>query len=321
MRLTFGDKIRICQDGAGKDTSTASQTFFKRHINSRDNFCISKLPSHLSEITRTFSTKADQQYYHYPPGIREIESLVITIGSVDYPLDPIHSNKRWDDINAIDFQANALPQYYFKRQRDFGLWPIPADAYTGTLGYSLRGGGLVRTDYTTGTVTATINDETVEGAGGMDWSVTSDVAADDWFVLTDSNGEPRGNWYRIGSVTDADTLELESVFEEGTEAAVTYKIGQCSELPEEYHELPAWGALADYFASFRQSQVKAQGWNNMFYTGDWNTSKNQARKEPNWTGGLVGLTNDYRDRNKSQLIRRRTRLMDPRLKVWGVTLS
>ncbi|MHC4269148.1 MAG: phage adaptor protein [Planctomycetota bacterium] len=323
MRLTFGDQIRICQDGAGKDITTASQTFFKRHINSRDNFCVSKLPSHLTETTRTFSTVADQPYYHYPPNIKGIKSLVVSVGSVDYPLEAIHSNNNWASINAVDFQANALPQYYFKRQRDFGIWPIPADAYTTTIEYSIRGGNLVRTDYTTGTVTVTENDETVTEAGASAWSTTSNLQPDDWFVLTDSNGEPRGNWYRIASVTTAYVLELESVFEETTEAGATYKIGQCSELPEDYHELPAWGALMDYYLSFRQSPGKAIVWSNMFYTGTPDTSKSQAEagRKP-WTGGgLIGMINDYRNRNESQIINRGTKLMDPRLKVWGTTLS
>ena len=218
MRQTFSDLIKISQDGAGKDTSTASKTFFKQRINSRDQFITSKLPSYLNEITRTFSTVADQQYYHYPPIIREIEGLTITINSVKYPLEPIHSNIRWNELNALTIQAGAIPLHYFKRQRDFGIWPIPQAVYTATIEYTIRGGNLVREDYVTGTATATENDETVEGAGGVAWSTTTNVTPDDWFQLTDSNGEPRGSWYRIASVTDADTLELESSFEESTES-------------------------------------------------------------------------------------------------------
>lgn len=323
MRLTFGDQIRICQDGAGKDTSDASTTFFKRRINSRDNYCISKLPNRLTEVTRTFSTAEDQQYYHYPPGYRETETLVITIGDVDYPLDPIHSAKRWANINAVDFQANALPQYVFKRQRDFGIWPIPQDAYTGTITFNIRGGGLVRTDYTTGTVTVTENDETVTEAGSSAWSTTSNVQPDDWFVLTDSNGEPRGNWYRIASVTDAENLELETVFEETSEAGATYKIGQCSELPEEYQDLPSYFALGDYYMSHRQSPSRSIYWYNMGWTGDPGISRNSAENDSKpWTGGgLLGMINDYKDRDNSQLIKRGTDTGDPTLKVWAATVS
>lgn len=317
-RLTFGDQIRIAQDGAGGDTSTVSQTFFKRHINSRDNFVVSKLPSYLTEITRTFSTVASQQYYHYPPNIREIESLVITIGSVDYPLTPVHSNQEWIRLNALDFQGGAIPIYYFKRQRDFGIFPIPAAVYTGTIEYSIRGGGLVRTDYSSGTSTVTENDATVEGAGGVAWSTLTNVRPDDYFVLTDANGEPRGSWYQITSITDADTLELESVFEESTETGVTYKIGQCSPLPEEYQDIPAYLSLGDYYASFRQSQSKAQWWYNLGWTGDGSNSRRDGRDV---SGGILGLIRDYRDRDSSQLIKRNKNSGDARLKVWASQLS
>lgn len=323
MRLTLTDLNQLCIDGSGGDNATASQTYYKQRINSRYGEVLAKLPSFLSEITRTFSTVADQQFYHYPPAIKEIESLSITINSVTYTLTPITSNQRWTRLNAIQITAGAIPLHYFKRQRDFGIWPIPQAVYTATIEYTFRPGGLVRTDYTTGTVTVTENDETVEGAGGTAWSTTTNLVADDWFSLTDSNGEPRGNWYRVGSVTDADTLELESTFEESTESGVTYVIGQSPDLPEDGHELLAYGALADYFVSKRQSPTKAKIWSNMYWTGDPGISRQTAlASEKPWTGGgLLGLINDYRDRDSSQLINRTRDRGDPRLKVFAANVT
>src|SRR3990167_4551197 len=234
--MMFSDLIALAQNSAGKDTSTASQTFFKQRINARDELALSLLPSYLSEITRTFSTVADQQYYHYPPNIRRVESLVITVGSVDYPLRPVVSQYEWDRMNALTVQSGAIPTRYFNRQRDFGIYPIPQAIYTGTIVYNIRASGMTRIDYTTGTVTATENSATVEGAGGVAWSTTANVVPDMWFSLADSNGESRGGWYRIASITDADTLSLESVFEETTIAGSNYIIGECPELPEEGHD-------------------------------------------------------------------------------------
>lgn len=315
MRMTFTTLYELAQKYAGNDTSSASTTFFKQRINMRAEEVLSKLPSYLSEITRTFSTVASQQYYHYPPNFKEIESLQITIGSVNYPLKPIHSNKEWVDLNAIDIQPSAIPQYYFKRQRDFGIWPIPQDAYTGTLEYSIRAGGMTKTDYETGTVTVVENDETVEGSGTT-WT-GGNAAFDMWFSLADSNGESKGSWYRISSVTDADTLELESVFEETGAATQNYIIGESPELPEDLHELLAIGATADYYAGFRQSLSKAQAWENKFYTGDFN---NSSRKAENVKGGLIDAIRRYENRNDSQLVQRRK---DYQIKdrVWAVDLS
>lgn len=321
-RLTFSDQIQITQDSSGKDTSTASQTFFKRHINSRDNFCVSKLPNWLTELSDTFTTEDGTQYYDYFPNTREIESLTITIGSVDYPLTPVHSNQRWIELNAIDIQAGAIPQHYFKRQQDFGIWPIPQDAYTATVEYSVRGGGLVRTDYTTGTITTINGDETVEGSGTT-WNSAATIRPGDWLTQTDSNGEPVGSWYQIDSVTDADTLELEYEWNETAISTATYKIGQCSVLPPEYQELPAYGALMDYYMGFRQSPTKATYWSNMFYTGDPAISRNSAENDtkPWLSGGLLGLINDYRDRNKSQLVRRSSRYPTIADKRWASSIS
>lgn len=323
MRQTFSDLIKICQDGAGKDTSTASLTFFKQRINSRDETVLSKLPSYLSEIEDTFTTVADQQPYDYFANTREIVGLSIEINSVTYNLTPIHSNARWNQLNAIQIQAGAIPLHYFKRQRKFEIWPIPQDAYTATMQYSIRGGGMVRTDYTTGTVTATVSDATVEGAGGMAWDTTTNILAGDWFTLTDSNGEPRGEWYRVDSITDADTLELNRTYERSTEAGATYLIGQTPEGPEEGHEFRAHGALMDYFLAFRQSPAKAKVWANMFWTGDPGISRQVAVRESKpWTGGgLLGLINDYTDRESSQLIERRPDRGDPRMKVFATQIS
>jgi len=318
MRQTFTDLISLSQNLAGKDTSTATQTFLKQRINSRYETALAKLPSHFSEITKTFATVADQQYYHYPPNIKEIENIYVTIGSQDYPLTPEISYAQWTKLNAITFQAGAIPDKFFKRQRDFGIYPIPQSAYTTTLAYTLRAGGMVYSDYVTGTVTATKNDATVTGAGGATWSSSNVVGDIMWFALADSNGEPRGDWYRIASLTDSTNLELESVFEGTTEAGASYIIGESPELPEELHEVLAYGAVADYYAGFRQSLSKAQSWSNMYWTGDFD-NKSRDLSDKNVAGGLLGFLKDNQARHNSQLIKRTN--TSGRNKIWASTLS
>ena len=313
-RFTFQTLYELAQNLAGKDTSTASTAFFKQRINARAEEVLSKLPSYLSEITRTFSTVADQTYYHYPPSIKEIQSLVIEIGDVSYPLTPIHSNFEWERLNALDIQPSAIPVHYFKRQRDFGIYPTPQDAYTATIVYSIRAGGMTKTDFEDGTVTVTENDATVTLAGDT-WTA-SEAAADMWFSLTDGT-DTRGSWYRVLSRTSTTVIELESVYEEATEAGASFLIGESPELSEDLHELLAFGAVADYYAGFRQSLPKAQGWENKFYTGDYTNSNRDTRFVK---GGLIDAIRRYQDRNESQLIQRNKKLrVDD--KVWATTLS
>lgn len=299
MRQTNTDLLTACQNSTGKDTSTASATFFKQRLNARNEQVLGKLPSHFSEIERTFATVDDQQYYHIPSNYKSVKNLMITIGSVDYTLKPEFSYTNWRKLNAIDFQAGAIPARYFSRQRDFGIWPIPQDDYTGTVVYGIRAGGMTKSDYVTGTVTATENSQALVGVGTT-WT-GGNAATDMWFSLADSNGESKGSWYRIASVTDATNLTLESYFEETTAATQKYIIGESPELPEDTHDLLVHGAVADYYASFRQDLAKAQLWNNMFWTGDWEKTTRDPDKVQ---GGLIDAISRYQDRDDSQLVTR-----------------
>jgi len=177
---------------------------------------------------------------------------------------------------------------------------------------------MTRTDYTTGTVTATENSATIEGAGGPAWSTVANVVPDMWFSLADSNGESKGNWYRIASITDADTLVLESVFEETTIAAANYIIGESPELPEDVHEIVAQLTVADFYDERRQSLSKAQKWRNLAWTGDFDKSTRDPKEV---SGGLLNAIRMYQDRDDSQLIRRRTTRQDIFSKIRASSIS
>src|SRR3990167_4410075 len=125
MRLTITDLLNRCIDGAGGDNSTSSQTFYKQRINTRYELVLSTLPSRYSETQHTLTTVSGNQYYDLPPNMRQIKEIMVTIGSMDYPLDPVFSYNEWRGINAIDFQGGAIPTRYFTREEDFGIWTIP----------------------------------------------------------------------------------------------------------------------------------------------------------------------------------------------------
>jgi hypothetical protein len=70
------------------------------------------------------------------------------------------------------------------------------------------------TVYTTGTASFVNGDATVEGAGGCNW-----VGKTGYIRVAST-----GTWYTIGSITDADTLELTGNFAEADTGAVAYVI-------------------------------------------------------------------------------------------------
>lgn len=316
MRLTFTDLQSRCQDGSGGDTSTASLTFFKQRLNTRYENILSSLPAWVTQITKTFSTVASQQFYHYPPNIRSVASLKIAIGSQDYTIKPVFSYAEWNRLNAIEIESGAIPEKIFNRRDDFGIYPIPQDAYTGTIVYNIRAGGMTKSDYITGTVTATENSTTIEGSGTT--FTGGNAAVGMWFSLADTNGESRGSWYRIASVTDADTLDLENYFEEETEAGASYIVGESPEIPADMHELLFYGTMSDYFAEKRQDTTKAQGWENKYYTGDFN---NSSRDRTRVYGGLIKAIARYEDRHDSALVRRRSPQRSAQEKVFATDLS
>jgi hypothetical protein len=90
-------------------------------------------------------------------------------------------------------------------------------SFEGGWKWSERQGYITSTaGYSTGTVTVTNLDATVEGAGTPAWTTSSAVLADDIFNV----GE--GGFYRVASITDADTLELQQAFGGTTAAGASY---------------------------------------------------------------------------------------------------
>ena len=317
MKLTFSDLISYGQDGTN-DTSTTIKTFLKRRINDKYELVADKLNTFTQTLCRTPPTVAGRQYYDNPPNLRDIESVTITIDDVIYPLKAVNSQEKWNRLNAIT-SVGSIPEKFFKRRDDYGLFPIPQDANnTITIAYTQRAIPLYFEDYITGTVTVTENDQAVTVATGN--FTTGAIKPGFWFTLTDSNGEPRGNWYRILSVTDASNLKLETYFEETGEAGATYLIGQVPEIPEEGHILLPIGALSEFYLLKQKDTETATRFNNIFWTGSPNVAPNFQKKDKDY-GGLMGLIEAYRDRDSSCIVNRNPTIDYETYLEWGTTIS
>lgn len=300
MRFFFTDLINYAADGANTTDDTI-KTFLKRRINSRYEVITDKLNTWTQVLPRTASTVDTQQYYYNPPNLREIESIVVTLGDFDYPLVPVYSQEEWDILNAQTI-TSAFPERFFRRKDDYGIWPTPqTDEGTITINYTKRAVPLYFENYITGTAAVTENDQTVTLTTG----VTTTLKAGFWFCLTDSSGEPRGTFYRIGSISSGTAaFELETFFEEATEATPTYIVGQSPEIPEEGHELLGMGAVSDFYGLKKGDSKKQKEFNNMFWTGSPNVTPLQARKTDMDAGGLIGLIAAYKDRDSDVVVER-----------------
>lgn len=274
-----------------------------------------KLKGYQSQQPKTMTTVASQQYYQYPQGTGRVEAIVVTIGSVQYPLTTIYSQKQWDTLNAIQIQPTAIPQFMFPRRDDFGIWPIPQDAYTMTFNRHIRLRNLSTEDYTTGTVTMTNASATVTGAG----TTFTNTMEGKWLCIT-SDADGYGYWYRIATYTSATVIVLEKVWEGDTAATLAFKVCETPEIPEEGHIILADGATADFYKGPRVDADKAAQFENSFWTGD---QKNFTRdmNSKNVTGGLIGLYQTYKSRDDRHLIKRQPKTFPPQFKVWATTIS
>jgi hypothetical protein len=296
---------------------TAILADFNANLGSRYQMILARMRDYETQKDITQTTVANQQYYQYPPGIVNIEGVVITIGNVHYPMTVVNSQWQWNWLNALQVQPTAIPQFILPRQSDYGIYPIPqTNGYSITFSYHYRDRNLSVEDYPTGSVTVTNGSATVTGSG----TTFIPAMAGRWFVVSDVTNTGQGYWYRIAAAPAAGTLTLEAPYNGASGATLSYRVAQTPEIPEEGHILLVDGPTADFYSGIRHDIETATWYNNKFYTGDGqNASRDYGLATI--TGGLIGLYNQYTDRNTERVIDRKKKVYPFLDQVWGLTLS
>lgn len=319
MRKSYSDLLSQHFRNIGKASQTGDTTLladFNANLGSRYQLILANIASYINQSSRTSSTVASTQYYDYPPGIVSLDNMKITIGSFSYTLSPIYDQATWNQLNTMTIQPTAIPQFYFPRKDDFGIWPIPTAVWTITYYTFDRDRNMSVADYSTGTALCTTASAAVVGTG----TTWTSAMVGRWFTITDTTVAGQGYWYRVEAVTDATHLTLDRNWNASTIATSTHRIGESPEIPEETHILLADGTASDYYAGLRNDPKTANLWDSKFWTGSMsNTSRDKNDK--NISAGLIGLIKNYENRDKSNLIYKMQRPMSPFWKVWATTLS
>lgn len=318
MRQTFTSLKAAHFRNIGKSdqiTDTELLADFQYSLSNRYQLIFASLAEYINSEASTDTTVASTQYYDNPIGLQSLDSVTVTVGSVVYPLTTIYSQHTWDLLNAIQIQPSTIPQFLFPRQYDYGIWPIPQDAYTITINSFMRDRSLSIEDYTDSTVTMTVGDETVLGSA----TTFTAAMAGRWLKITSATSTGQGYWYKIASVTDTTHLELTQKWTGATAASLTYIIGETPELPEEAHVLLPDGTAADYYTGLRNDVVNGTAFNNKFWTGDPNNNERDIDSK-NVLGGLIGLVKRYKNRDRKILIRRNPNIGSGN-KIWSQTIS
>lgn len=278
---------------------------------------LAKLKNYKTYISSSFATVANTQYYANPPGYVTSDGIVITVGSVNYPLKLISSESIWEQLNSVLLQASAVPQFYYPRRDDFGIWPIPQAVYTGNIYYHYRDRNLSIVDYQAGSVTVTNGSTAVVGVGT---SFTSAMVGR-WFTIDDATVPGQGYFYRVTAVADTTHLTLFQKFVGTTTSGISsFRIGQSPEIPEDLHMYLVDGVTGGYYKDIRKDPTNAQMFLNSFWTGDMNNPK-RDEGDSNIAGGLIGGMNAYSDREDERVINRNPGLNPLQYKAFASRLA
>lgn len=319
MRLTYTGIKEAHFRNIGKSDQMSDTNLladFNYSLSNRYQLIFGSLAEYINSEASTDTTVASTQYYDYPVGIQSLDEVTITIGSVQYPLTTIYSQHTWNLLNAMTIQPSSIPQFVFPRQYDYGIWPIPQDAYTITINSFTRDRSLSIEDYTDGTVALTAGDETVTGTS----TTFTPAMVGRWFKVTTASSTGQGYWYKVASYTSATSIELTQKWAGATASSLSYLIGESPDLPEESHVLLPDGTASDYYTNIRNDVVNGTAFNNKFWTGDANNNIRDIDSK-NVLGGLIGLVKRYKNRDRKILINRKPNVGSPSWKIWSTTLS
>lgn len=297
---TFSNLVSQSQTYCLNDTSSSTLSFIKSELNKAQRFVFAELQDYIVVRTQTSATVSNQQYYHFPPDNIHIETVMITINNVNYTMTPVDSQREWDRLNAIQVQPTALPEFFFERPRDFGIWPIPQGVYTITLNYQYMPIDMTQNDYATGTLNLTNNDVNVTGVG----TTFTQSMVGSYLTAVRPSGD--GQWYKVVGFNSVTELILEEAYQGLTATGLTYNIGETPEVPVETHELLPYRVAYMYFMVIRKDPAQATYFNNLFWTGDPTLKESDTGTR----AGFNGVKNRYAKRSVDRVIRQKYKTSD-----------
>lgn len=267
--LTFTQRRNLFGQLAS-DTQTATLSLADTLMNQAEKQIISKhaWPFLIRQNPLALVTTASTQFYQLPANCKKLINVTVLNGTTRYQPREAPSRKYWDYLNQQTTYSSNFPEWYYVLNGTVGFWPIPsASSLTIEINYEITRKDLTVADYTTGTITTLTNGGTTVVGSGTSWT----AAMAGRFIRVDESNTVANNgdaqWYEISSVTNSTTLVLVKPYMGVTLAAggATYTIGQMMVLPDGYHEMVVYKALADFFASSKNPQMaRAQSFMAMY---------------------------------------------------------
>lgn len=246
--LTYTSAIALYEKFTNSSES-ANETFGATMINEGIRMMMGNIDWPFLETNTTIDTVDGQQFYQIPANVSKVLNVTIEVGDYTYRPLQVYSRDDWDALNSTVNVEGDTTSYFYIFDGKIGLWTIPAtDGNTITINYLEQVRDISVADYTTGTITSIANGGTTVEGNGTSWTANM---AGKYIRITHTNEANTGDgiWYKIASVTDGDTLELEDPYL-GTAISggtANYIIGDVMIIPENYQLGPVYYAASEYW--------------------------------------------------------------------------
>lgn len=235
MALTFQEVYDKYTD-ITKDTEATNVTRGKDFINDINSMVLGLSDRFtFTKKERTATSVASQQDYQLPVDYGRLLDVWVVVGGVTYYLDEVVDQEYWRSLNTTSVSSDITNRFMILEDKIY-LYPTPSSTgVTLHILYRKQERELTQADYTTGTIATTSASATVTGTG-----TTWTSAMIGRFIQID------GLYYEISAVASTTSLTLvkPSII---TKTSATYKLGEMSSLPGEFHDVLWRGAVADFY--------------------------------------------------------------------------
>lgn len=262
--LSYTERRNLAGD-LSNNSASATLTLFDKLISLEEKRILSSYAWPFLEKQFTLTTVAGTQFTTLPQYIDRVSSVTVTVGTYTYSPRECPSREQWDRLNMTSISSD-IPTWWFVYDGKVGLFPKPSSSSnTITINSKQSAKDLTVADYTTGSIVTMVNGSpTVTGTGT---TFTASMVGR-WLRITETNaaGGGDGFWYQILAYTSGTVITLvrNYVGTAITAGTAVYTISQCSLMPEQYQDLPIYGALRTYFTSVAPDTGKAQLYEGMY---------------------------------------------------------
>ena len=259
--LTFTGQRNLYGELTTGTANIDNLNFGDRIINAETRRLVSKMSDNLLHRTYTGSAVINQQFYEIPNRLKKVRGVTFTIGSNVQYVRKVPNRRFWDQLNTSTATAytSDFPEWFYPIRRTAGFWPTPSSGSAViTWDGDARHIDLTIADYTTGTITTATSGTTRIVGSSTSWT---DPMKGRYLSINKSNtnnSDGDGDYYEIASIVDASNLDLSKPYqgESITGGAATYLIGEVSELPDGFHELPVYKGAEFYYS--KSDQVRKE---------------------------------------------------------------